>query len=426
MKKTLNQTLAKCAKIGTAVAVVANIFSACSKSSNTVNTGPQLPAEAIRGTVLNKGNYKGVLLSDSTYTVNGDISVLPTDTLTIQPGCTIKMTGNYAFLVQGIIQALGTQAKPIVITSTVSQTPGQWRGMQCDSAVAVTFYWTKFLWAGGPDLSGGGTTQTISVSKPNIPVDIEDCWFVGGQDNSIGVYNTDPVKILRNSAYGNGTSDGDIVDFHSGVSGVVAYNVIWGSAGSAIKIFTTSGTLVTATNCSVYNNTCIESGFRRGAGEPGRGVLVDAGSIARVYNNLLVNNYWSLDLTPSSNYAQSKYGNNYFYVTVDSLRQFMYPAPPELGMIQTSDIIDSVHLGANDPKFVGYTVPPNPSNRIIPTNFDFHLQSGSPALGKGFTGSIALPPMLSGATGIPGPSSDIGAYVTDTSGGKGNRHAAGY
>ena len=28
--------------------------------------------------------------------------------------------------------------------------------------------------------------------------------------------------------------------------------------------------------------------------------------------------------------------------------------------------------------------------------------------------------------GVPGMSSDIGAYVTDTSGGKGNRHAAGY
>lgn len=427
MKKTFNPSLVKCTKmIVASAAVAAFIFSSCTKSSTTVNTGPQLPAEAIRGTILNAGNYKGVLLSDSTYTVNGDVSVLPTDTLIIQPGATIKMTGNYAFLVQGIIESLGTQAKPVTITSSVSQTPGQWRGMQCDSAKSVTFFWTKFLWAGGPDNMGGNTTQTISVSNPGIPVDIEDCWFVGGQDNSIGVYNVCPVKILRNSMYGNGTSDGDIVDFHSGVEGVVAYNVIWGSAGSAIKIFTTSGTLVTATNCSVYNNTCLESGFRRGAGEPGRGVFVDAGSQARVYNNLLVNNYWSLDFSQSSDFAHSQYGNNYFYVTVDSIRQFMYPAPPEQGRIQTSDIIDSVHLGANNPKFVGYsTGQPDPSSRIIPGNYDFHLQAGSPALGKGFTGAIALPPGLS-AAGIPGPSADIGAYVSDTTGGKGNRHAPGY
>ncbi|HLZ85893.1 MAG TPA: hypothetical protein VKQ52_01580, partial [Puia sp.] len=77
--------------------------------------------------------------------------------------------------------------------------------------------------------------------------------------------------------------------------------------------------------------------------------------------------------------------------------------------------------GGTDPKFVGYSTPPNPNNRIIPASFDFHLQSGSPALGKGYTGTIAGLP-----SGAPAPSNDIGAYVTDTSGGKGNRHAAGY
>src|ERR1700761_8828017 len=182
--------------------IAAVIFSACTKNSNSVSTGPQLPAEAIRGTILNGGNVKGVLLADSIYTMNGNINVLPTDTLTIQPGATVKVTGNFAFRIQGVIQSLGTQAKPITITSTVSQTPGQWGGFQCDSAKAVTFYWTKLLWAGGPD-STGGTTETISVSVP-IPVDIEDCWFVGGQDNSVGVSAAAQVKILRNSCYGNG------------------------------------------------------------------------------------------------------------------------------------------------------------------------------------------------------------------------------
>lgn len=388
----------------TAVLICAIIAMAgCSKTSTTVSHGVQLPAEAITGTVLNGGNIKGVMLADSTYMVNGDLTVLPSDTLTIQAGATIKVTGNHAFYIQGIIQSLGTQAKPITFTSSVSQQPGEWGGFQADSAKSVTFYWTKILWAGGPD-STGGTRQTIAISSP-IPVDIEDCWFVGGQDNSIGVYSTANVKIVRNSFYGNGTTDGDCIDFHSGVTGIVAYNVIWGSAGSAIKVYTSKTVPVAETNVTVYNNTCIESGFRRGAGEPGRGILVDAYSKALVYNNLLVNNYWSLDVTPSADYANTKYGNNYFYVTVDSLRQFMYPAG-EKGNIQGSDIIDSVHLGANDPMFVGYSTPPNPSNRFLPNNFDFHLKAGSPALGKG------------NAT----YSNDIGAYVSDTSNGKGNRH----
>jgi hypothetical protein len=417
MKINLNQKFTACIKLSVVIGMAGLLFSSCTKSSSTANSGPQLPAEAIRGTTLNGGNIKGVMLSDSTYTVNGDLTVLKGDTLTVQPGATINVTGNHAFYIQGTVQSLGTPSNPIVFTAPVAQ-PGQWGGFQCDSAQSVTFYWTKLLWAGGPD-STGSTRETIGVSVP-IPVDVEDCWFVGGQDNSIGVSAAAPVKVLRNSFYGNGTTDGEAIDFHSGVTGVVAYNVIWGQAGSAIKIYTSSTIQNPQTNCDVYNNTCVDNGFRRGAAEPGRGVLVDAFSQAHVYNNLLANNYWSLDFTPTCDYAHSTYNYNYFFVTVDSLRQFMYPAG-ELGVPQSGDVINTTTTGANDPMFVGYTTPPDPSVRIIPANFDFHLKSGSAALGKGTTsGTASLLP------GVPALSADMGAYVSDTTGGKGNRHAAGY
>src|SRR5258708_1574292 len=233
------------------------LFAACSKNSTPASPGVQLPANAIRSTSLAAGNVKGTMLTDSTYNVMGDLTVLPSDTLIIQPGTKIVVNGNHKFTIQGIIASLGTQAKPITITTNdPNPIPGEWGGFQCDSAKAVTFLWTKVLWAGGADASGG-TTQTIAVSVP-IPVDIEDCWFVGGQDNCIGVYATANVKILRNSCYGNGTTDGDIVDFHSGVTGVVAYNVIWGSAGSAIKVFTSATIQNPQTNVAVYNNTCVD------------------------------------------------------------------------------------------------------------------------------------------------------------------------
>src|SRR5579872_5184213 len=389
----------------------------CSKTKTTANAGPQLPAEAIRGTTLTGGNVKGVMLTDSTYTVNGDVTVLKGDTLTVQPGAVINVPGNHAFYIQGVFQSLGTPAQPITFTSPTAQ-PGQWGGFQADSCQGFTAYWTKFLWTGGPD-SSGGTRQAISISVP-IPVDIEDCWFVGGQDNQIGVFSTANVKILRNSFYGNGTTDGEAIDFHSGVTGVVAYNVIWGQAGSAIKVYTSSTIQNPQTDVEVYNNTCVDNGFRRGAAEPGRGVIVDAYSQARVYNNLLANNYWSLDITQTADTIHTQYNNNFFYVTVDSLRAFMYPAG-EAGVPQSGDIINQTTTGANNPMFVGYATPPDPSVRIIPGNFDFHLQAGSPALGKGFTGTVTGLP-----SGVPLPSGDIGAYVSDTSGGKGNRHAAGY
>lgn len=393
-------------------------FFSCSKSSTTANSGPQLPAEAIRGTTLAAGNIKGVMLSDSTYLINGDQNILKGDTLIIQPGATVKVTGPYGFYVNGTVLSLGTQAKPITITTSLTQQPGQWAGFQADSCQGFTAYWTKFLWAGGPN-AAGNTTQTITVSVP-VPVDIEDCWFVGGQDNSVGVFSTATVKILRNSFYGNGTTDGEAIDFHNGVTGVVAYNVIWGQAGSAIKVYTDQAIQNPQTNVEVYNNTCVDNGFRRDVAEPGRGVLVDGFGQARVYNNLLVNNKVDLDITPFADAAHTVYNNNYFFAGVDSLRQFMIPAG-SVGKIQSADIIDTVHTGANDPKFVAYAGTPNPSLRVIPSNYDFHLQSGSSAFSKGYAGSITGLPSWA-----PAQSTDIGAYVSDTTSGKGNRHAAGY
>jgi hypothetical protein len=198
MKTKLNQQLSKRIQIIAVSIAVSGIFSACTKSSTTANTGPVLPAEAIRGTTLSGGNVKGVMLTDSVYTMNGDLTVLKGDTLTVQPGATINIPGNHAFYIQGTIVSQGTQAKPVVFQSPVAQ-PGQWGGFQCDSAQGVTFKWTKVLWAGGPD-SSGSTRQTIAISTP-INVDVEDSWFIGGQDNAIGVYSTATVTILRRGCH---------------------------------------------------------------------------------------------------------------------------------------------------------------------------------------------------------------------------------
>ena len=394
------------------------LFSACSKSSTNANTGPQLPANAIRSTTISGGNIKGTMLTDSTYTINGNVVILKGDSLIVQPGAIIKMTGTYSFQVNGTFLSLGSQAQPITFTTSLTAQPGQWVGIQADSCQGFTALWTKFLWAGGPT-PAGQTTETISISVP-VPVDIEDCWFVGGQDNSIGVYSTSTVKILRNSFYGNGTTDGEGIDFHAGVTGVVAYNVIWGQAGSAIKVYTDQAIQNPQTNVEVYNNTCVDNGFRRANTEPGRGVLIDAFSQARVYNNLLANNHEGLDITTFADTIHTVYNNNYFFATVDSLRTSFYPFG-DVGRPQSGDIINLTTTSANNPMFANYGSSPNPSLRVIPSNYDFHLQSGSPALGKGYTGSITGLPSWA-----PAASADMGAYVSDTTGGKGNRHTPGY
>lgn len=384
---------------GLALMLAAALGSSCTKSSSTTVSKPVvLPANAITSTSLKGGAIKGVMLQDSTYTVSGDVTVLPGDSLVVQPGATIKVINNSAFYVQGSILSEGSKDKPVVFTSPAEQ-PGSWGGFQCDSAQAVTFKWTKILWSGGPD-STGSPRQTISVSSP-IKVDVEDSWILDGQDNGIGCFGPVQVTLLRNTIQGEGTTDGEGIDFHAGVTGTVAYNVIWGGAGSAIKVFTSSTVQIPQTNVAVYNNTLVNNGYRRGAAEPGRGILVDAFGSGKFYNNLIVNNYYGLDITPTADTAHVSYGNNYFYSTVDSTVANFYPAG-SVGRPQSSDIISTV-TGANDPMFVSYTtLPPDPSLRLDP-NDDFHLKAGSPALGKG----------------NPTYNKDIGAYTSD---GQGNQH----
>jgi hypothetical protein len=388
-------------KVLVAGTLAALTFSACTKSSTTATSKPPVTATIIgSNTILSGGAWKGTMLNGTSYTVNGDITILTGDSIIIQPGAAITITNNSAFYVNGIIRSVGTQANPITFTAPIANTPGQWGGFQGDSAQGVTFQWTKIYWAGGND-STGSTRETISVSSP-IPVDVEDCWLIGGQDNGVGVSAAAQVTLLRNTIMGEGTTDGEGIDLHDGCTGTIAYNLIWGGAGSGIKVVTSSTVQIPETNILIYNNTCVDNGFRRGAAEPGRGVLVDEFASGKVFNNLLVNNYWGLDITTSADTANTTYGNNYFYATVDSLLPFFYPVG-DVGFPQPTDIISLATTGANNPMFVNYTTPPDPSLRIVPTSFDFHLQAGSPALGKG---NMTY-------------NKDIGAYTSD---GQGNKH----
>ena len=67
------------------------------------------------------------------------------------------------------------------------------------------------------------------------------------------------------------------------------------------------------------------------------------------------------------------------------------------------------------------------SNDFSRSNFDFQLKQAPPNLTFGFSYDVHLKPGSPAlGKGNPTYNVDIGAYVTDTSNGKGNRHAPGY
>ncbi len=352
---------------------------------------------------------KGTLLKGKTYYIVSDVTIQKGDTLYAQPGANVIVKNNAQVSVQGVLLLQGTQSEPISFNSD-SNTPGSWGGFQCDIAQAVTIIWTHVENTGGPDPSGGARKSLFVNAKINV--DIEDSWFTNGQDDLIRIQSGASITILRNTITSSGSTDGEAINLKSGVTGAVAYNVIYSQAGTGVKLETSSTAPFPQTIVDVYNNTLVSNGWRRGAAEPGRGVSVGVNAIGHIFNNIIVNDYQGLEIFNDAD-LNTSYGNNLFYASIDnfndntttpavsiSLRDNFYPSDG-IGKPQPSDLI-STGVSNLNPSFVSFDGTVAAPNGAKNKN-DFHLQVGSPALNAG----------------NPKYNNDIGAY---TSNGRGNNH----
>jgi hypothetical protein len=384
------------------------LLTACQKNEVTTFTNVKVPSSSPITAGNISGFLKGTLLTGQTYTITGDITVKPGDTLASQPGANVVVKNNAQINIQGVLQLLGSKDQPIYFDSDTKK-PGTWGGFQCDSAQAITIKWTHVDNTGGPD-AGGSARRTIIVNKA-IPVDIEDSWFTNGQDDLMGLFKAH-VTILRNTISSSGSTDGEGINLKAGATGLVAYNVIFSQAGSGVKLETSKTIPFPQTEIEVYNNTIVSIGWRRGSAEPGRAVSVGVNAIGHIYNNIIVNCYHGIEIFVDGDVAKTTYNNNLFYASVDTytdlvdptqkinIRENFYPNSG-VGIHQSGDLI-STKIGNYDPMFVkfdGIVAAPNG----YPNNYDFRLQNGSPAFG----------------TGITKYNQDLGAYPTDN---RGNQH----
>ena len=89
---------------------------------------------------------------------------------------------------------------------------------------------------------------------------------------------------------------------------------------------------------------------------------------------------------------------------------------PSLEILNGINDLISSKVGDNDPKFVNYPLTTDSKNAAFNAAWDFHLQAGSPALGKGKTGFTRLYAeglVINGVTyKSPAPADYIGAFGT--------------
>jgi len=427
-------------------------------------------------------SIKGTMQSDKVYYIDGDVTIKKGDTLMVNAGAKVYFRGNFGIIVRGSIVSLGTQQKPVWFTvegktktdaigAPILSDPayaGSWGGIYGDTTTKMMiFKWTHIEFGCGPlatsptyGMTGSNKpAYMISQVNPNGLLVLEDSWIYGGVDDPIRIQGGQ-IHIMRNTfEKSGGYTSGEGMNIKSGTVGNVAYNLIVGAATNGIKP-SNNGGRGGITTIYAYNNTIIESGYRRSIAGRGGSINFEEGSRGKAYNNMFVNCRYGLriigyDASYSGNalkaadVANITYGNNFNYVDSLNLANQIYPYPfstkPQSTDIPATagwlpanykecydindkacDIYDGTSVvGKNDPLFTNFPVKQNHSFGAVAAvgSFDFHLKASSPALNKGFTGftplnNVKVDPIY-GATEVTLPGKDIGCYQSD---GSGNKH----
>lgn len=172
-------------------------------------------------------NVSGIISTNATWTkanspyiVTGDIDIDTNALLTIEPGVTIKVDGNYTIYVDGIIKALGTGSDNILFTSNrPSPAMGNWKGIvirRMISTDTLVFDHCHFQYADNAIYSDGFLRIVNSKFDNNQfginalqDAVINECVFLNNHDAIYVTGNNDITVVNSDIAYNvNGFSGG--------------------------------------------------------------------------------------------------------------------------------------------------------------------------------------------------------------------------
>jgi len=459
-------------------------LASCSKKDKAVISVPLLQVgKSVSNSAPLSGAIKGTMLADQTYTISGDVTINAGDTLLIQKGVKVNVLNGANFIVNGTFLTLGTKTDPITITdpskakatgassaATDVAYVGGWGGIYCNvSCPLLVIKWTHLDFGGAglaaPPFTGPSTGDQYIVywQNPNGAFIMEDSWIYGGPDDAIRFYGGH-INMMRNTLEKCGGTGGDGFNAKGGTQGNMAYNLIIGGATNGTKSANDPGTQAPQTEIAMYNNTYVNDGYRNTGtyGARSGSIEVENNSRALAFNNLIVDCNFGVRIAGGNNVTakvyladtlshsdgpitKTAYGYNFYYVdnvaqanqiVPTNIAQAVVTHPKATDIPNMAQLLGSTYtfgmaydgsslVGKNNPQFVNYPLPNlNFATQASVDGFDFHLQSGSPAVGKAtqsfspVTAGIPVDPNF-GSSGITPPGKDIGAYQTD---GTGNQH----
>src|SRR5258708_241482 len=178
----------------------------------------------------------------------------------------------------------------------------------------------------------------VSLVSANGIFVLADCWVDGGVDYPSRIQGG-RINVMRNTFEKGGLFGGESLNVKSGTIGNYAYNVTIGSATNGPKASNKGGKNPQA-NIYMYNNTIVNSGYRRNADGRGGSLNFEEGAKGKAFNNIVVNCKYGLRILtapkggstqysgnplPPSDFANITYGNNLYYVDAVALANQIYP-----------------------------------------------------------------------------------------------------
>lgn len=244
------------------------------------------------------GDVSGVWSAGNTIVIDGDVTVPAGETLTIEAGTQILFNGWYAFTVNGLLEATGTETDMIVFTRADDTDDTKWAGIRFDGADDTAFmeycrveYVHREVY--GINTRGGGIW--IDDCSPAIRYCILTQNYSRNENrNGCGggiCLSSDSNSVLEfNIITGNEADSGGGIFVGSGCNAVIRNNRITGnesySSGGGIYVAAWS-------YADISHNTIRENqafGWAGGGGITVWNAYCREDGCTRIYNNFITGN----------------------------------------------------------------------------------------------------------------------------------------
>jgi hypothetical protein len=377
--------------------------------------------------VTKTGATEGVWTKYSVVNVTGHINVPQGKTLTIEEGVEVIINTDgqdtndtkIEFIVNGNLYCYGTDEAPVRFTVSEDKRTSAnffarlWGGVigsgTCGAIVfdnvlveytgAVTTRTSPSVTAGLFKPAGGEGMVAFNTNNPAGKYVVVNSTFRYTGEDAIYVQGGDCV-FADNLFYAVGEAGGEAINVKAGCRVDASRNLMYSPNTNGFKLSNSGadGGARFQAQINAYNNTIVNAGWRRDPNKPkGGSVWAESGCLVNVYNNLIVNSMFAakapnfgIDATDGPD-LNSKIDYNYYasgtarsaipqHIANETVTAFDGFKTGVADVVYGTHDVRGNAAGDKNPLFVNFPFDNPVLSYDYNESWDFHLQTGSPAL----------------------------------------------